>query len=191
MGRTKQGVQSLLPTKSASVDDVVFFAGFYEGEGSCSTNGTSLNAVIPQKDPEMLYKARDFWGGSVRKYKIWQWTLCGNRARQFLQSIYPYLSARRKSQIDKVTDFKLTNAHIRKRTGMSPERIALRSSMTPEERLKETKRNWFYLNREHGNYRSRMYAKEHREQRNEYQRNRRRMLAELSKQNPVAKESIQ
>lgn len=60
---------------------------------------------MTQKDPEFLYKLRDIFGGSVKGYDnggFWinHWRVSGNKARAFLGSIYPMLTARRKEQID-------------------------------------------------------------------------------------------
>ncbi len=38
--------------------------------------------------------------GKNRRFMIYDWRLCGDKARIFLASIYPYLTARRKAQID-------------------------------------------------------------------------------------------
>jgi len=97
--------------------DIAWAAGIYEGEGSCVKGGhgnRSFVVSVSQKDPEMLYRMRDFFGGAVKEYPndrgtnknghqpftIFAWRVCGDRARVFLAVIYSYLTARRQFQID-------------------------------------------------------------------------------------------
>lgn len=154
----KQG-DSLEAVAKPTAEDVAFFAGFYEGEGSCHTVKTynALGVKVRQKDPELLYRMRDLWGGSVKfsairsgkasptfegyeswKNPIFSWTLSGDRARSFLRQIYPLLSSRRKAQIDKLD---LTPNHQMKRESprISEERAARRSTMSDHEKYLESK----------------------------------------------------
>lgn len=104
--------QSLDASKIPSREDVIFSAGFYEGEGYCGRVSAARNGIamhVGQKDPEILHRLRDWWGGSIRLAKrsgvnqvsMFIWLLSGDRARHFLRSIYPYLSVRRKQQIER------------------------------------------------------------------------------------------
>jgi hypothetical protein len=107
----KLGLTRLDATKVPSALDIAWTAGIYEGEGCCRNCGRgkrSLAVGIAQKDPEILYRVRDWFGGSVRpnwvtykgqRYALHTLHLCGDRARLFLATIYSYLSARRKSQV--------------------------------------------------------------------------------------------
>jgi LAGLIDADG endonuclease len=48
----------------------IWFAGFYEGEGSISndiSNNNKLRMCISQNDKTPLEKAQQIWGGSIRK----------------------------------------------------------------------------------------------------------------------------
>ena len=111
MGSWKKEQQSLLPTAEPTEKDVYFFAGFYEGEGSaCLTKSNGTIVQVPQKDPEVLYTARSLWGGSIRPNGkgIHVWVVTGDRARIFLIAIYPFLSGRRKQQIEKAGGLTLT-----------------------------------------------------------------------------------
>jgi hypothetical protein len=169
MGAWIQEPQSLLPTAEPTRDDIMFFAGFYEGEG-CATGTKNGGCVVqvPQKDPEMLYRARSFWGGSVRKIstrECWAWVITGDRARLFLQAIYEHLSARRKGQVEKSGAFKLTGRVGASASGMTTERAAARAAMGDLERRRETGRVSAKAN----------YAK-HRERVNELQREHRKRL---------------
>ena len=63
-----------------------------------------------QKDPEILYRLRDLFGGGIytrsktgaNKIMLYAWMLNGKRAVAFLRTIYPYLSGRRRAQITAV-----------------------------------------------------------------------------------------
>ena len=51
-------------------EDVIWFAGFYEGEGwICNDkyNSNKLRLGIDQNDPKPLYQAKEIWGGSITK----------------------------------------------------------------------------------------------------------------------------
>jgi hypothetical protein len=106
-------------TKQPSALDIAWAAGIYEGEGTCCMKPTTRNIKgriykgqsdylsVTQRDQEILYRLRDFFGGSVYEYMVAgnpcsRWTIHGQRARNFAEAIYPWLSARRKAQIDKV-----------------------------------------------------------------------------------------
>jgi len=100
--------------KKPTAIDVAWSAGIYEGEGSCckaGNNNQSFVVLVSQKDPEILYRLKDWFGGNVTLYKngvgkkgsnfeVYHWRICGDRGRVFLGCIYPFLTARRKSQID-------------------------------------------------------------------------------------------
>ena len=99
--------------------DIAWAAGIYEGEGTCAYKetikkqkgkeylGYSEYLAVVQKDPEILYRLRDLFGGSVYGYNngrvdFFRWTIHGQRMRTFAGMIYSYLSARRKLQLDVV-----------------------------------------------------------------------------------------
>jgi hypothetical protein len=93
-GKIRAAGPSLVPGDA----DVIWAAGIYEGEGSCTVDGS---VSVPQKDPWILIKLRDFFGGLVRdEGRIWRWQLSGTHARMFLDAVYPYLSPRRRARID-------------------------------------------------------------------------------------------
>jgi hypothetical protein len=94
-------------TKVPTAIDIAWAAGIYEGEGSarlCGRGKRSLHVGIPQKDPEILYRLRDWFGGSVGKPSggnpCYHFDICGDRARIFLALVYHFLSVRRKTQVD-------------------------------------------------------------------------------------------
>jgi hypothetical protein len=61
-------------------------------------------ASVTQKDPELLYRLRDWFGGTVRDngagVGIHVWDACGDRARLFVAQVYSRLTARRRAQVD-------------------------------------------------------------------------------------------
>lgn len=97
-------------TRIPSDIEIAWAAGVYEGEGSCVRTGpksNSFSVTISQKDPELLYRLREMFGGSVffryqgkQRFTVYTWVLCGTRARIFLAAIFPWLTARRKIQIE-------------------------------------------------------------------------------------------
>src|ERR1700677_4668129 len=104
----KPGLEAI---KVPTAIDIAWAAGIYEGEGSCSIKTGSAGSYsirVSQKDPELLYRLRDFFGGTVKFYKVGAkrafechcWSVNGDKARGFLAAIYPFLTARRKAQID-------------------------------------------------------------------------------------------
>lgn len=150
---------SLDAERTPTQDEIAFFAGFFEGEGSATPNKryNSVSVKVNQKDPEMLYKMRSLWGGSVKfwvtrntkpsptfegydswRNPIYQWTITGDRARVFLSQIYRYLSCRRKEQVDRI-NLKLTGRVKRISPRMSPERAARRATMDAHEKYLESK----------------------------------------------------
>lgn len=103
--------EDLNATAVPSMEDIAWSAGVYEGEGTarlCGSNSKTgkikrgLAVSVPQKDPEILYRMRDWFGGSVctGKHVCTTWNICGDRARIFLALIYKFMSARRREQID-------------------------------------------------------------------------------------------
>lgn len=182
MGAWSQDRQSLEPTGQPTELDVCFFAGFYEGEGSATpTKAGAVVVQMPQKDPENLYKGRALFGGSVRPVKgrdIFAWLITGDRARLFLQSIYPLLSNRRKEQIDRTSAFQLTGRKSISVSGMTPERAAARALMTSAERHRETCNKWGAENAGKKFAQTRKWQKANQEHVNQLQRERRKRLRE-------------
>ena len=106
----KRNNPALDATKTPTVLDIAWAAGFFEGEGHPRLNyKRGVDLSVSQKDPEILYRLRDWFGGAVRFAKcktvpadrqVYQWNACGDRARLFFALVYHSLSARRKAQID-------------------------------------------------------------------------------------------
>jgi hypothetical protein len=194
MGNWKQEPQSLLPTAEPTRDDVLFFAGFYDGEGSaCGTIRKAIVVQVPQKDPELLYRARSLWGGSVRSPKgrdVSVWVMSGDRARRFLIAIYPYLSLRRKDQIERAGGLVLSGKKSADVGGITAERRAARAEMTDAERHHESVHQYYLQNKEKMRESSLRWTRENREKVSARQRERRRRLKEkpLSAQNQIESE---
>jgi hypothetical protein len=88
--------------------DIHWAAGIYEGEGSCQNVGGSPVVHVNQKDPFILHRLREFFGGTVRQRasvrlltgrEIHRWILSGRRARGFLLTMFTMLSQRRRAQV--------------------------------------------------------------------------------------------
>jgi hypothetical protein len=120
MSGWKSGVEAKktkTATKSPSTLDVAWAAGLFEGEGTTCFNiikgpkknrGTETAAVY-QKDPFILHKLVELFGGSIGCTKqktgfnpgdMWYWRIYGSRARGFLQTVYTFLSPRRRLQVN-------------------------------------------------------------------------------------------
>lgn len=103
---TRPNRPELDATKIPTAVDIAWAAGIYEGEGTCRLCGHTKRGFmvsLPQKDPELLYWLRDWFGGSIRglsKSGCQTWEICGDRARIFIALIYRFLTARRKTQVD-------------------------------------------------------------------------------------------
>ena len=103
---TRPNKPELEATKIPTATDIAWSAGIYEGEGTCRLCGHTKRGfmvTVPQKDPELLYWLRDWFGGSIRglnKSGCHSWEICGDRARIFIALIYEFLTARRKGQVD-------------------------------------------------------------------------------------------
>lgn len=182
MANWKKDPESLLPTAEPTLLDVVFFAGFFEGEGSaCGGARGSIIVQVPQKDPEMLIRARSLWGGSLTHMTsrpISIWVMSGDRARKFLQDVYPYLSNRRKAQIETAGGLVMSGKKMLTITGMAKERREARAKMTDKQRHTETCARWAAANPEKVNETNLAYRQRNREKINARQRERRRLLRE-------------
>ncbi len=105
--------------------DLAWAAGFLEGEGSFyANNSVRWPRPVPtvkatQVDRECLERLKTLYGGSVstddrtkpgrdtdgctRKVQ-YEWRISGRRAVDFMQVVYPLMSARRREQIDRVLE---------------------------------------------------------------------------------------
>ncbi len=104
---TRPNKPELDATKVPTEIDIAWAAGIYEGEGTCRLcgyNKRSFMATVVQKDPELLYRLRDWFGGSLQGNSnlsgAYAWNICGDRARIFVALIYKFMTARRRAQID-------------------------------------------------------------------------------------------
>jgi hypothetical protein len=104
--------EELAPVKSPTTLDIAWAAGIWEGEGSVNyvNNGSttpSFRVSVCQKDPEILYKLRSMFGGSILKPRleggktIHVWYLYTSRAHGFMLTLFSFLSTRRRIQIRK------------------------------------------------------------------------------------------
>lgn len=95
------------PKSSQSPEEVAWAAGIYEGEGTVS-RGSAVS--VTQKDPWLLYQLQILYGGNVSQYDkrsgAYRWILYGKSARYFLNSVWHWLSPRRRDQAQFVLDKK-------------------------------------------------------------------------------------
>lgn len=86
-------------------NDIIWFSGFYEGEGSISndiSNNMRLRLCISQNDVTPLVLGKNIWGGTIIKRvrkspasdKIcigYEWRLCHHDACRFINDIKPFM----------------------------------------------------------------------------------------------------
>jgi LAGLIDADG-like domain len=101
--------QYLKPTLHPTMADIIFAAGFYEGEGTCIGNSKrgGCYVQITQRDGEILKRMRELFGGNLYLYQhgngsYYRLALGGPRARGFAMTIFSFLSRRRKEQLKAV-----------------------------------------------------------------------------------------
>jgi hypothetical protein len=88
-------------TRSPTIRDLAWAAGFIEGEGSFPSTG---NIFVSQVNPDPLVRLLEMFGGTVRRINnqaIWRWVVSGSRARGIMLTLYPLMSDERKRQIKK------------------------------------------------------------------------------------------
>lgn len=148
--------RAVAPVRQPTDMDVAWIAGLYEGEGTCWGDSKGrIMAGIYQKDPEILFWCREMFGGNISQNrhktpdKICNiWNLGGDNARAFLQVIYPFMSSRRKMQIEKTSFKKFTGVVRNTRPDIGEDRKAARSVMTTEQRKVESQQYWRSQNQE-------------------------------------------
>jgi hypothetical protein len=90
----------LAPSLRPTTSDIAWAAGVYEAEGHCRRMGADI--CVSQKDPWILFRLRDLFGGSVGKPGAKDqryWYLAGPRALGFVFTIFQFLSPWRREQI--------------------------------------------------------------------------------------------
>lgn len=88
-------------TKSPTLTDLAWAAGIIEGEGSFVYNAGSQVLSVPQKDPWILYRMQELFGGNIRTRSqngMYSWAIYGTRARGVIYTLFKFLSPRRKAQ---------------------------------------------------------------------------------------------
>jgi hypothetical protein len=90
----------------ATVKDIHWLAGVYEGEGYCIFGCGTHRITLTQKDEWLGEELRRRFGGVVYDYLdkrhdviYHTWRVTGARARGILMSMYPLLSPRRQGQV--------------------------------------------------------------------------------------------
>lgn len=100
-GPGRESPNTLKATKTPTLADLHWAAGFLDGEGCFTCAGGSQRVCGSQKDPELLYRLLAFFGGRIYQHKnqIPKWEVCGSRARGVMMTLYPMLSTRRQEKI--------------------------------------------------------------------------------------------
>lgn len=106
--------KSVAPVREPSDLDIAWTAGLYEGEGCVQPSSkSSLQITVAQNERQILDWLVEMFGGGISQSKpvprkhggwttgIFVWNLTGIRAFQFADKITPYLSDRRKVQMEK------------------------------------------------------------------------------------------
>lgn len=146
------------PSREPSDIDIAWMAGFFEGEGSVrSKKGKNISISFPQKDAEILFRIREFVGGSISRTTreetyLHTLNICGDNGRLFLQSIYSFMSSKRKLQIEAAGGLKLTGRvqwsdktsreRKDKRVGMTAAQRAVESASAFKDRNREADREY-------------------------------------------------
>ena len=93
-----------MPTEVHTIQDIVWAAGIYEGEGNCERRDDCERVYVGQKERWLCDRLRALFGGRVDAVvrptgMFHRWQIGGARARGFLMSIYGMMSPRRQEQI--------------------------------------------------------------------------------------------
>lgn len=97
------------PTKIPTEIEFAWAAGFIEGDGHFSLNRTTSEIDVTQKELESLVWLYDWFGGSVftienqgiKKLTYYRWRVAGPKAKSIMRKMYPYMTTKRKTQIEK------------------------------------------------------------------------------------------
>ena len=90
-----------------STADLMWFVGFYEGEGHITQHKKNIVIAITQKNREPLWKCCNLFGGSVGNsgLGVSRWTLYGPAAFGLAMTIYKLLSKQRAIQVKAAIDY--------------------------------------------------------------------------------------
>jgi hypothetical protein len=82
--------------------DIAWAAGLWEGEGHCQARNKTQRVTISQNEVWVLERCRALFGGSIgcsEGRACSYWNINGQRARDFLTAVWPWLSPRRREQV--------------------------------------------------------------------------------------------
>lgn len=165
--------RNIPPTREPSECDIAWMAGIYEGEGCVSGIKGRTIALVNQKDPEILYRIREMFGGSITevrkgtRFNCHVWKLYGDVARSMFAQILPYMSTRRKMQIEKAGGLRFTGMPCYREMKISDERKAKRAGMTQKQKMVESQLAYQAKNSEKVKSYQREYAAMARQRRKE------------------------
>lgn len=86
--------------------DILYAAGFFDGEGCITTSGTTgFRATLSNTNKDVLIWFVNTFGGNIQNQclpenprwnKAWKWSVCARKdVRSFLQKIYPFLKIKK------------------------------------------------------------------------------------------------
>lgn len=117
---------------------LAYLAGFFDGEGCITCNGTSNlpYAKISHTYYPALQEFQYYFGGTIRDFNdktnvkpSWVWVVCGDNAKTLLSALLPHL--REKKQQAKIA-LKLLDTRLVKGTKRTPEVLVLREGLKKE-----------------------------------------------------------
>ena len=138
-------VRNVAPVRVPSDLDVAWIAGLYEGEGCCNNiKGRTLANDYANKTHK-FFSGAEMFAARITEIRVGTeknchiWAVNGDHARILLQAIYPFMSARRKVQLDAANIRKFTGVTGRiTRPILDDKRKAARSVMTLKQKMVES-----------------------------------------------------
>ena len=87
-------------------EELIYIAGFFDGDGCVSTSGRRLRVSITNTVRDPLVLVHRFFGGSINEHQrrgnrqlIYIWIACGTDAEDFLKYVLPYLIIKKRVAI--------------------------------------------------------------------------------------------
>lgn len=83
----------------ADTKESIYFAGFFDGEGSVAIYPRKYVVSLTNTDIRPLVRAQELWGGGLSRQRvdlagvqvIWRWQIYGQKATPFLIDIRPFV----------------------------------------------------------------------------------------------------
>jgi hypothetical protein len=95
-----------------ALKDIFWSAGFLEGEGCFQESRTTPTITVAQVEEHPLLRLQELFGGKVRHYSrrnpsgyitnYYRWQINGSPAAGLMMTLYPILSPKRQTRIERV-----------------------------------------------------------------------------------------